>query len=244
MTHQVPDFSASRILWRTTGDSFALWRLDAKLAELGNDGNSIYLCTEVMAGHVYGEGELPVTPSYHFQAAFSTAGEYRLFRNAPAGRKQDSIGTTADVFPGLEIMERRTQMTQVDSRDALTTAVEAGASFSAAIEYATGESRYRLEFNVCNMNMRKNAAPYFQAETGPAIMILQPQQPFSLHHVRLVQLYFQNFHTVHLLLKEPVDSAGQIDLTGQGPWAFRDFVTPGKLTNCDIRLYSGRPETS
>jgi hypothetical protein len=66
-----------------------------------------------------------MTPAYHFQAAFSTAAEYRLFRDAPAGEKEDTIGMTADAFPGLAIIERHSRMTRLDGRDALVAAVEA-----------------------------------------------------------------------------------------------------------------------
>ncbi len=71
----VTDFSTSRILWKSNSESFGLWTLEAKLTKIGEENKRIFLCTDVMAGNVYGEELLPKIPSYHYQAAFSTTGE-------------------------------------------------------------------------------------------------------------------------------------------------------------------------
>ncbi len=107
------DFGRSSITWLLAGQpSYGRFAVDASLTL--PQGETFYLCAQVFAGDVYGNGPLFKEPPYGFSAAFSET-RYRIFRDAVRGPAlDDSFGDPAGHFREVHFDIRRAASARYD----------------------------------------------------------------------------------------------------------------------------------
>lgn len=158
------DFDRARIAWTTHDGSHGLWRIVAT-ARRETDGEAWYLAPGVMAGDVYGQGQLPLEPPYSFQFIASRDKHVMLREAVDTASVQDTVAPHSATFSKLII----------DAPETDAEAVPAAAARErwpvAARIFAIGASgaRWTLEFPVGHINVRDNP-PAWQVETGPVIV--------------------------------------------------------------------------
>jgi hypothetical protein len=154
------DFARSGITWLLPEQpSYGRFAIDASLSL--PDGETFYLCAQVFAGNVYGDGPLFKDPPYEFSAAFS-ASRYRIFRDAVRGPAlEDSYGNVADRFRDLriEVERARCDLWRPAKTDKAFGPVSARVQMKGAV----------LEFPVRHINTNAEAGR-FQIETGPVLI--------------------------------------------------------------------------
>ncbi len=163
------DFARSSITWLLPEQpSYGRFSVDASLTL--PDGETFYLCAQVFAGNVYGEGPLFKDPPYEFSAAFSGR-RYRIFRDAVCGAAQeDSYGDAASRFRDVSFNIERAPC---GPWRPAAIASPSGPSGPVAARLKIGEagslSGAILEFPVRHINANVEANR-FQIETGPVLI--------------------------------------------------------------------------
>ncbi len=156
MADSAIDFARSSVTWLLPEQpSRGRFSIDAALTV---GGETFYLCAQVFAGHVYGDGPLFQDPPYEFSAAFSTT-RYRIFRDSVRGAgRDDSFGEHEARFKSIDIDIVRQACGPVPPGKELHAVV-------ARVRTADAE----LEFPVRHVNSRADGR--FQIETGPVLML-------------------------------------------------------------------------
>ena len=231
MREEFIDFDESRILWILNNGSHGLWSIDSKTTERTSN-QSIFLCSEIMAGNVYGIKNLPKFPSYHFQVAFSTNNEFRFFRNGIVGKNKDTHGKNDQMFNELRLFERKKVLVRIINNEHLITAVRNGENLFGSINYDDGDKRYEINFPIHHINVREDLEPYFQVETGP-ILTLENKKS-SLSDANLNYIFFSNFYKAYILKKKSIRIMRLLNLMGN---PFKDFTEQQSLENCNIKIY-------
>lgn len=154
------DFARSSVTWLLPEQpSYGRFAIDASLV-LPN-GETYYLCAQVYAGDVYGEGPLFKDPPYEFSAAFSEK-RYRIFRDAVRGPAQeDSRGAPGERFKSLRLDIARMPC-RIVGQDEITNPPPYPLSMRV---HAAG---CELEFPVRHLNWREDGR--WQVETGPLLV--------------------------------------------------------------------------
>lgn len=186
------DFARSSVTWLLPEQpSHGRFAIDAALTLA--DGETFYLCAQVFAGDVYGEGPLFRDPPYEFTAAFS-AQRYRIFRDAARGAAQtDSAGPHAQRFRKIELDIVRTPARAVQP-------AEGKGALSAHLR-ADGWS---LEFPIRHLNWRDDGR--YQAETGP-VLAIEEGAADALDRLRRAYVIFSGSERAEMLLDAPRPSA-------------------------------------
>lgn len=179
------DFARSSVTWLLPEQpSHGRFAIDAALTLAG--GEIFYLCAQVFAGDVYGEGPLFRDPPYEFAAAFS-ARRYRIFRDAARGPvQQDSQGPHAERF-------REIAFDIVRAPAGLVSPTDRCAPLSARLHATDGI----LEFPVRHLNWRDDG--HYQAETGP-VLALEEGDADALDRLRRAYVMFNEAGRAELLL--------------------------------------------
>jgi hypothetical protein len=153
------DFDRARIAWTTHDGSHGLWRIIAT-ARRETDGEAWYLAPGVMAGDVYGQGQLPLQPPYSFQFIASRDKHVMLREAIDTASVQDSVATHSATFSRLII-----DAPEIDAEAVPAAAARERWPLAARISAA----RWTLEFPVGHINVRDNP-PAWQVETGRVIV--------------------------------------------------------------------------
>ena len=186
------DFARSSVTWLLPEQPSRGWfAIDAALTLA--DGETFYLCAQVFAGNVYGEGPLFREPPYEFSAAFS-ARRYRIFRDAARGAAQeDSQGPLAQRFRAMEF-----DIVRAPAR-ILSPAAAKGALCARMRAHG-----WELEFPVRHLNWRDDGR--YQAETGP-VLAIEEGDVDALDRLRRAYVIFSGAERAELLLDAPRPSA-------------------------------------
>ena len=187
MADSAIDFARSSVTWLLPEQpSRGRFSIDAALTV---GGETFYLCAQVFAGHVYGDGPLFQDPPYEFSAAFSTT-RYRIFRDSVRGAgRDDSFGEHEARFKSIDIDIVRQACGPVPPGKELHAVV-------ARVRTADAE----LEFPVRHVNSRADGR--FQIETGPVLM-LEEGEGGPLERLRRAYVHLGRLDCAQFLLDAP-----------------------------------------
>lgn len=202
---KVIDFARARIAWTTHDGSHGLWRVVA--AARREHGEAWYLAAGVMAGDVYGQGRLPLQPSYSFQ--FATSRErHVIFREAvqPPGL-QDTDAPHSEAFSSVAVDAPEVEAEAV-SIDRLV--MQRSWPLTAQVVFTPpGGARWTLDFPVKHINLRDEPSA-FQVETGITIVprdLLDIAGATSVGGLQLAFVFFNRIDRIDLLAYGPADGA-------------------------------------
>jgi hypothetical protein len=171
------DFERARITWLTPTGSHGIWRVVAVATSFPSSGSplSTALAPAVMAGDVYAQGRLPLSPAYSFQL-LASAQRHVILRDYGAALRE----TTADnneIFADLTL-----HLPTVEARTIIPDRyVKSGIPWPLTAEIALTDINglaWRLTFPVNHFNHRsgrwdmrlKTEGDEFQVETGPILV--------------------------------------------------------------------------
>lgn len=185
------DFARSSVTWLLPEQpSYGRFSIDAALTSAG--GETFYLCAQVFAGDVYGDGPLFHEPPYGFSAAFSST-RYRIFRDAMRGAaREDSYGEIGGRFREARVDVARRACNAINPAAAEVLEQE----LVARVQMPEGE----IEFPVRHVNWRADGR--FQVETGPVLVAVEGAGD-TLERLRRAQLIMADPENVEILF-DPV----------------------------------------
>ena len=159
------DFDRARIAWTTHDGSHGLWRIIAT-ARRETDGEAWYLAPGVMAGDVYGQGQLPLQPPYSFQFIASRDKHVMLREAVDTASVQDSGGAALGHVQQADHRCSRDRSRGSAGRCcAGAVAAWPHASPRSARAARAGRSNFRSGTSTCATTRRA-----WQVETGPIIV--------------------------------------------------------------------------
>ena len=169
------DFSRSFITWLTRAErSYGRFSLEAACTIIDPDGQapeSYYLGSRVVAGRVYSEDHLILTPSYTFQLVAGRE-RHQIFRDSVYyDASRDSKADNAEVFVDMRIQKRGGAAREVKEGAEISRLVLDGRSLNVKMKLASlpGGRRVVLDFPVKHINVHPESGG-FQVETGPVLI--------------------------------------------------------------------------
>jgi hypothetical protein len=222
------DFDHAYIAWTTHAESHARFRIVAS-AVFRPPGKGwqdrFVLAPMVMAGDVYGAGQLPLDPPYSFQF-FASPERHVIVRGFSEGApKGDSIATNGETFSSLAIHAPKQALRPVTAAD-LTPDHLAWPITARAHVQANDGVRWLLDFPILHVNTRRSPQPAFQIETGPLLVpeeLLDPG-PAILGGFALAYVFFNRLDRIDLSL---------FGRSGRG----RTYGQFGRLDEVSIELF-------
>jgi hypothetical protein len=186
------DFARSSITWLLPEQpSHGRFAIDASLALPG--GETFYLCAQVFAGNVYGDGPLFKDPPYGFSAAFSES-RYRIFRDSERGHAiEDSAGSVSDRFLRVEA-----DIVGCACAPILPDVLTDGARRLLSARVRLGHTE--LEFPLRHVNWRNDGR--YQAETGP-VLLVEGEPSDTLGALRRAYVIFNRLDRIEFLVDAP-----------------------------------------
>ena len=227
------DFERASFAWVTRDNSHGRWRLVASTAcwsQHAGECDRYVLSPRILAGDVYGAGQLPLDPPYGFQIVASPHRHViiRDFeRDLP---KRDTADSNFEIFSELVINAPPLEGTRLDP-DLLTPKTIAGIwPLTARLRSTSGGVEHLLDFPVLHINTKQTGtSAAFQVETGPVLLpaALIEKPALTQSGFALAYIFFNRFDRVDLAIWGPVDAAVR-----------RGYVHRARLEDTVIELYA------
>jgi hypothetical protein len=219
----VIDFERACLTWITRSGSVGRWRVIASATDVS--GERFVLAPMVMAGDVYGAGQLPHDPPYSFQI-WASARRHMILRDSMSASPIDDSGAeNSEIFTQLEIHAPALAGPRID----LDRAAAAWPLTARLRIFSRDGAHWFLDFPVNHINHASGqGAGVFQVETGPILVpaALAAGVPapggFALAYV-----FFNRPNRVDLALWGPRAGHGE-----------RAYVHFGRLDGCEIEVYA------
>jgi hypothetical protein len=169
------DFSRSFITWLTKAEqSYGRFSIESACTVLDPghpEPQAFYLAAAVVAGRVYAQDRLFITPSYTFHLITSLK-SHQIFRNyASYQEAKDSQGKNEEIFADLQITRRECSARVIGDVQEIIDLVINGHPLSAQMRFISPvENReFVLQFPVRHINVQRGTNR-FQVETGPVLV--------------------------------------------------------------------------
>lgn len=236
MMEQITDFDSSFFTYAVRdGGNHGRFQIDSVCnVQNGSGTERFFVLHPVMACDVYGTGGLIKEPAYRFQAVFSTT-QCKIFRTfLETGRRDDTSGPVDRDYSGIELRERRKDMTLLDGCGEIVRIARGSGQLVGRASFGEGSlpgiDSMTIEFPVRHINIDP-VRDAFQVETG--IVVLPHGTDSGLSFLDRMELHFIAFNTLTKMgvITLPLSKVRQLDcvirLYGQDVSERRDIGVKG-----------------
>lgn len=197
------DFSQSYVTWHTHNNSCGRFQLESLCAISNSEGvlvETLYGLNGVMAGDVYGTSPLLYSPSFFYQAIFTTS-QVKIQRSFFPEEEKDSLQAIEQLFSHVEFNTlQQEESKEILSYPEIREATLANQSIVGQLNYKKEDISIELFFPVKHINV-SDVKQKFQVETGSIVIPNFDEKPDNwLEVANQAYLAFNNFEAADFLL--------------------------------------------